>query len=554
MRILNGEQLLSYDCTKGRRDMVTILEAALEAADPYYNTADLFRREGDLLYIGGPEFEAEGDPGTGPEVVDLSKIRHVYVVGAAKGIQRMARAIEDVLGDVVTGGHVIGKYGDSVDLRRIGITLAAHPTPDQNCVEGCQRILELAKKVTEQDLVFTIIGNGGSSLLTCPAEDITINEVRDFTYMMQIEKGIPTIELNVVRNHIDRLKGGRLTKLFAKAKVICLDCVDANDFRMRGVRENWQILMHENRWLHNLPDETTFSDALDIIEKYGVEERTPASIMRHLKKSAPEDETVHFDEFMTFGTRMFGLTPLSRDFMIVGKKKAEELGYRALTLAHVEAVESTQAARIFSSMIKHTLEINEPFKAPVALFIGEEMVVEVGNSKGVGGRNQEYALMMASLIDGWDHVTVGAVDTDGTDGPGGLKLEGAPECLAGGIVDGHTMEKARRLKVNVEQALRTHSTSEALWKLDCGVWAAQNVSMGDLGVILIDECDYAQGAEKKTKEEILDEKIGSNGIGGSIGGNCLWVWKPERADKGRRTGYIRFRKPGGGSSGRGRRV
>lgn len=496
MRILNKEQLLSWNHTKGRQDMLEILEAALEAADPYYNTKALFRREGELLYIGGQEFEADKDPKSGPEVVNLADVEHIYVVGAAKGVQRMAKAIEDVLGDTITGGHVIGKYGDSIDLDYIGITLAAHPTPDQNCVEGCRKILELAEMVTDRDLVFTIIGNGGSSLLTCPAADITIDEVRDFTYMMQIEKGVPTIELNVVRNHIDKLKGGRLTKLFSKAKVICLDCVDANDFRMRGVRENWQILMHENRWLHNLPDETTFSQALDIIKKYGVEDRTPKSIMSHLSKGNPEDETVHFDEFMTFDTRMFGITPLSRDFMAVGKKKAEELGYRALTLAHVEAVESTQAARIFASMIKHTLEMKEPFQAPVALFIGEEMVVEVGDSKGVGGRNQEYALMMASLIDGWKHVTVGAVDTDGTDGPGGLKLKGAPECLAGGIVDGKTMERARSLGVDVEQSLRSHSTSEALWNLDCGVWATQNVSMGDLGIILIDDSNGADCTEK----------------------------------------------------------
>lgn len=496
MRILNKEQLISQNRTKGRQDMLEILESALEAADPYYNTKALFRREGDTLYIGGTEFEADGDPKSGTEVVNLSNIEHIYVVGAAKGIQRMAKAIEDVIGDTITGGHVIGKYGDSVDLEHIGITLAAHPTPDENCVEGCRKILSLAEKVTDKDLVFTIIGNGGSSLLTCPAADITIDEVRNFTYMMQIEKGVPTIELNVVRNHIDKLKGGRLTRLFSKAKVICLDCVDANDFRMRGVRENWQILMHENRWLHNLPDETTFSQALNIIEKYGVEDRTPQSIMRHLHKGDPEDETVHFDEFITFDTRMFGITPLSRDFMAVGKKKAEELGYRALTLAHVEAVESTQAARIFASMIKHTLEMGEPFQAPVALFVGEEMVVEVGDSKGVGGRNQEYALMMASLIDGLEHVTVGAVDTDGTDGPGGLKMLGAPQCLAGGIVDGYTMQYARELGVDVEQALRVHNTSEALWKLDCGVWATQNVSMGDLGIILIDNSNCVDCAGK----------------------------------------------------------
>lgn len=486
MRILNREQLISCGYKKGRENMIEILEAGLQAADPYYNTKDMFHIEGNLLYIGTEEFQATGDPKHGAEVIDLSLTDHIYVVGAAKGVQRMAKAIEDALGEYLTGGHVIGKHGDSTDLNCIGITLAAHPTPDEYCLEGCMKIVELADKVTENDLVITIIGNGGSSLLTYPSEGITIQEVKDFTYMMQIEKGVPTIELNVVRNHIDRLKGGRLTKLFSKAKVICLDCVDANDFRFRGVREDWNILMHENRWLHNLPDETTFADAMEIIQKYEVEERTPRSIIKHLKKALPEDDTIHFDEFMTFDTRMFGITPASRDFIAIGKKKAEELGYTALTLAHVEAVWATQAARIFSSIIKHTLEMSEPFKTPVALFIGEEMVVEVGDNNGVGGRNQEYALMMATLIDGLEKVTVGAVDTDGTDGPGGLMLEGAPNCLAGGIVDGLSMKVAKEHGVDVEDALRTHSTSQALWRMDCAISATQNVSMGDLGVILID--------------------------------------------------------------------
>lgn len=486
MRIKNREMLVSHGYLAGRKNMAEILEAGLMAADPYCNTRELFHLEGNLLSIGSPEFEADGDPRTGTEVIDLSQIEHIYVAGAAKGVQRMAKAIEDVLGEWLTGGHVIGKYGDSTELTRIGITLGSHPTPDEGCVEGCRRILELSGKVTEKDLVITIIGNGGSSLLTYPSEGITIQEVRDFTYMMQIEKGVPTIELNVVRNHIDQLKGGRLTRLFSKAKVICLDCVDANDFRMRGVRENWQILMHENRWLHNLPDETTFADALAVIEKYEAEGRTPKSILKHLRTAAPEEETVHFQEFQKFDARMFGITPKSRDFMEVSKRKAEELGYRALTFAHVEAVESVQAARIFASVVKHTLEIGEPFQAPVALFIGEEMVVEVGKSKGVGGRNQEYALMMAKLLAGQERVTVGAVDTDGTDGPGGLRLEGAPGCLAGGIIDGQTWEEAKKREVDIEHALATHNTSEALWRLGCGVAAEQNVSMGDLGVILID--------------------------------------------------------------------
>ncbi|MCE5255688.1 MAG: DUF4147 domain-containing protein [Spirochaetaceae bacterium] len=467
--------------------MVQILEAALCAADPYYNTLAMFRREGDFLYIGGKEFEASGDPRSGVEVVDLRKIDHIFVVGAAKGIQRIAKAIEERLGDALTGGHVIGKYGDEIILERIGVTLAAHPVPDENCIRGCQEIVKLAEGITERDLVITIIGNGGSSLLTYPADGITLQEVVDFTHMMQIEKGVPTHELNIIRNHIDRMKGGRLSKLFYPAKLICLDCVDANDHRMRGVRENWDVLMHENKWLHNLPDQTTFAEAMEVIENYQVEDRCPKSILKHLQSARPEDDTVHFDEFMNIDFRMFGIMPLSKDFIEVGKRTAESLGYRALTFAHVEAVEARAAARIFSSVAKHTVETGEPFKAPVALFIGEEMVVATGNSKGVGGRNQEYALTFASLIDGIGKITVGAVDTDGTDGPGGLALEGAPDCLGGGVIDGYTMEEARRAGVDVRQALKAHATSEALWRVGCGVHLEHNVSMGDLSIILIDE-------------------------------------------------------------------
>lgn len=140
MRILNSEQLLRCKNQRGRENMLKILEAGLEAADPYYSTKELFRVEGNTLYIGNLDYEARNDPDSGIEKVDLNETDKILVVGAAKGIQRIARAIEDVLGDRLTGGHVIGKYGDSTDLNKIGITLAAHPTPDENCVKGCHEI------------------------------------------------------------------------------------------------------------------------------------------------------------------------------------------------------------------------------------------------------------------------------------------------------------------------------------------------------------------------------------------------------------------------------
>ena len=148
MGVLNMQQLLSHGNGKGRQDALAILQAALAAADPYNNASYLFRRQGNMLYIGSPDFEALNDPNAGVESIDLDKTGRIYVVGAGKGVQRVAKAIEDVLGDRLTGGHVIGKHGDEIILKKIGVTLGGHPTPDECCAEGCRKILALAKDIT----------------------------------------------------------------------------------------------------------------------------------------------------------------------------------------------------------------------------------------------------------------------------------------------------------------------------------------------------------------------------------------------------------------------
>ena len=127
----------------------------------------------------------------------------------------------------------------------------------------------------------------------------------------------------------------------------------------------------------------------------------------------------------------------------------------------------------------------EPFKAPVVLMTSGENLVTVGAEKGVGGRNQEYCVAAALRIAGNDGIVFGAVDTDGTDGPGGLSLPGAPDCLAGAIVDGTTALDAAESGIDLWEALKTHGTSEPLWKLGCGVEAEHSVSALDLGIILL---------------------------------------------------------------------
>ena len=130
LRIQNMESLASHGNIAGRKAMLEILEAGLQASDPYHNMRKLIRLESGKLIVGGKEFEPGGTPKSGDEIYDLSRIKNIYVLGAGKGSQRMARAIEDILGDRITGGHVIDKKGHPVILRKISVTLGGHPVPD----------------------------------------------------------------------------------------------------------------------------------------------------------------------------------------------------------------------------------------------------------------------------------------------------------------------------------------------------------------------------------------------------------------------------------------
>jgi glycerate-2-kinase len=169
------------------------------------------------------------------------------------------------------------------------------------------------------------------------------------------------------------------------------------------------------------------------------------------------------------------------------RSKATELGFAPHTLSTWLQAEASHASAVVACIASSIERDGVPFEPPCALFTAGELLVTVGEQKGVGGRNQEYALSAALKIAGSENIIVGAVDTDGTDGPGGHIAEDAVgiSCLAGGIVDGHTLSEALAADIDVTAALRRHDTSPALWKLQSGIVATQNISLTDLGVTLI---------------------------------------------------------------------
>jgi glycerate-2-kinase len=486
MRILNAARLCGHGNVRGRTLVLDILEAGLAACDPYLNTRRMLRLDGDRLIVGHPDFEPSGDPQRGEATYDLTAVRRTLVVGAAKGVQLAAKAIEDVLGDRLTGGHVIAKRGEPLILQRIGVTYGGHPVPDEGCVEGCRRILDLCRDLTADDLVFTLAGNGISSLLTLPAPGLSLGDVQAVTRVLQIERGLPTHELNPVRNHLDQLKGGRLTRRLQPAQAVHILLYDPEG-QLVDRERGYVQLMQRNRFLHTLPDQGTFADAREILRCRQAWDAMPEAVRLHLERGDPSQETVRPQEFEKTRFRIFGVLPRRVGLLHGARLRANALGIPAHTLATFLQVEAQQAAAVLMEIANTVARDGMPFAPPCALLTAGELLVTVGREGGMGGRNQEYVLAAALRIVGRRQIVVGAIDSDGTDGPGGTLVADGEEirCLAGGVVDGWTVDRACAAGVDIPGVLRTHDTSAALWRLDSGIHATPSVSMTDLGVILI---------------------------------------------------------------------
>lgn len=478
MGIINWDTLLSHGNAAGRRAVLEIIEAGLQAADPYDKVLQLVRIEGDKLLVGEDAFVPQGAPYGGVEVYDLTQIGRIYVLGAGKGVQRIGKALEDLLGERLSGGHLIDKKGSPTILKRIGVTLGAHPVPDEDCLRGCQRILEITRGLTADDLVFTVGASGFSSLLTLPVPGVSLEDVRRIVYLMQIERGAPTGDLSPIRNHLDMLKGGRLAAHIHPARAIHLLAKDP---------ATYEELIYCNTWVHTLPDRSTFADAVENLKKWGAWEAVPPAVRAHLERADPRYETVKPDHYQTFRYRIYGLLPGQQGYWPAAKEKAEALGFRAVTMATQLHVEASHAGQVMATIATTIARRGTPFQPPVAFITGGELLVTVGQETGIGGRNQEYVLAAALQIAGSEHIVIGAVDTDGTDGPGPQYIPGAEHLptLAGGIVDGYTAHEAEAKGIDLHAALKRHDTTPALLALDSGILATQNAGLQDLGVVLV---------------------------------------------------------------------
>lgn len=415
-----------------RQDARTIFDAGVKAADPVKAVSRHIRRVRGSIEVDGHRYR-------------LSDYRNVYVVGAGKGSAKMAGAVEEMLGHRIAGGIVIVKVGYSVPLRKLIVIEAGHPIPDGNGVRGTVRLMNLLRKTTAEDLVFCLLSGGGSALLTCPAEGLSLRDKRQMTRLL-INCGAPIGQINAVRKHMSQVKGGRLAKLIHPASLISLILSDVVGDPIETVASG-----------PTAPDSSTFFDCRNVFDRYGLTREIPRSVAMLIQRGCNgeiEETPKHGDPaFDSARNIIVGNNQLA---LLAATQEAENLGYRVLVLSESAEGEAADVAVRHVAVAKEILAKGDPIPRPACVLSGGEATVTV-TGNGLGGRNQEFALAAAQEIDGLQGVVALSGGTDGTDGP---------TDAAGGIVDGATIQRAESKRLNARDYLKNNDSYHFLRATD----------------------------------------------------------------------------------------
>jgi len=377
----------------------------------------------------------------------------LIVVSIGKAAWRMAKAAKEVLKDEIERGIIITKYGHSEgNIEGFEIYEAGHPIPDENTLNATKRALELTENLTQNDVVLFLVSGGGSALFEMPVDGISLKDIQKLNEAL-LKSGANIVEINTVRKHLSKVKGGRFAQHVHPAKVISLVLSDVLGDRLDSIASGPAY-----------PDNTTSQQALEVLERYKI--TTSESILNALKQETPK-------ELSNVETYIIGSVKVACD---TAQNVAKELGYNTLILTTVLDCEAKEAGRFLGSIAKEIKENDRPVRKPAAVILGGETIVRVKGT-GKGGRNQELALSFALSIDGLSDVVLCSFGTDGTDGP---------TDAAGGIVDGQTVQRIKQVGYRAESFLENNDSYNAL-KIagDLLITGPTGTNVNDLIVLIV---------------------------------------------------------------------
>ena len=342
----------------------------------------------------------------------------LIVIGAGKASAAMARAVEDNWAGELSG-LVVTRYGYAVPCDRIEIVEAAHPVPDNAGREAAQRMLDLVRGLTADDLVVCLFSGGGSALLPLPAEGLTLADKQQVNRAL-LRSGATISEMNCVRRHLSAIKGGRLAAACYPARVINLLISDVPGDKPIDIASGPTVA-----------DPSTCADALAIIRRYGIE--VPPVVRELLASGRGESVKPGHPRLANTDTRIIAAPQSALE---AAAEVAHAAGIRAYILGDAIEGEAREVGKVMAGIALQVASRGQPFAAPCVLLSGGETTVTV-RGHGRGGRNVEFLLALGLALDGHPGIHALAGDTDGVDGQ--EEIAGAylgPSSLARAWVEG----------------------------------------------------------------------------------------------------------------------
>lgn len=380
------------------------------------------------------------------------------VIGAGKASAAMAQALENSWNGPLEG-LVVTRYGHAVPCKHIEIIEAAHPVPDDAGTSAAARMLTMVGGLTEDDLVIALMSGGGSALLALPADGITIEEKRVVNRAL-LKSGAPIQEMNCVRKHLSKIKGGRLAAAAFPARTVSLIISDVPGDDLASVASGPTV-----------PDPTTFEQARAIISRYQIS--VPDSVKKHLEIAAAESPKPDNKNLARAQAHLIASPQKSLE---AAARVAREAGFTPVILGDSLEGEARELGIVMAGIARQVSKFGQPAKAPCALISGGEATVTFKDG-GKGGRNVEFLLSLMVKLNGAKDISALAADTDG--------IDGACE-IAGAMIDETSVSRALNHGFDPARFLTQHDAHTFFERLGNQVITGPTLTnVNDFRVVLI---------------------------------------------------------------------
>jgi glycerate 2-kinase len=436
-----------------RKDAADIFYKALQAVQAGDAVRRHCRYDGINLFIG-------------ERVYQLSRFKNLFVMGFGKAAAHMAGALEDIIGKKVTEGIVTVKYGHVADLNRIKLLEAGHPLPDENGRYAASAIFNLAKRAGKDDLVLCLISGGGSALMPLPSDGLSLQD-KQAAVKVLLSCGASIHEINTIRKHISKIKGGQLARAAYPATLVALILSDV-------VGDDIDVIASGP----TVPDLSSFDDCLRILQRHNILSAIPRNILNHIELGIsgviPETPKSADPAFKNTHNLIIGSNIES---LFAAKESAESLGYHVLLLSSMIEGEARCVAQFHGAIAREIIKTGNPLSRPACILSGGETTVSISGN-GLGGRNQEFALSAAIDIAGHKNIVILSGGTDGTDGP---------TDAAGAFSDTYTLKRAREMELDPHHFLLNNDSYHFFQKLgDLFITGQTQTNVMDLRIVLVD--------------------------------------------------------------------